>query len=351
MARTTDRVVRAVSRRLWQRDRLQMRVADALMTAAEGASRTRRSRRSPAVRSPKWAGFDSVLCPIDFSDGSRQALAYAEALALRGGARLTVVYINDPLLVAAAAAALHDRNVVKDSGRELEALVDASLSSRAKATLQVAVRVAVGNPAGQILGIAEREHAGVIVVGTHGLTGAPRVVAGSTTLGVLQHAAVPVLAVPAGTPGPRRSWPGRRIVAAVDLDGETARELDAAVRIAHWFRASLLVVHVVNGRAAPPWLRAWLRGQEREHEAAVLERLEALTVKAAGAVRAESRVLRGEVASAVGSLAAREKSGLVITALRDRQSWLGAARGSISYRVLSRASTPVLAIPPGWPRR
>ena len=360
MAKATDRVVRAVSRRLWERDKLQMRMADALMSTVEtettrgrGASSGSRSRRRSLPRSTRWSGFDSVLCPVDFSEQSRLALGYAEAVALRRGSPLTVVYVNDPLLVEAAAAALHGRNVVKDSAHELQEFVDASLSPRAKTHLPLKVRAAVGDPAGQILDVADRDRSSLIVVGTHGLTGAVRAVAGSTTLGVLQHATVPVLAVPSrrGVSGPARSWPGRRIIAALELNGEPERELRAAVHVAKWFGSSLLIVHVVSGRSAPPWLRERLRDQRRGREKAAAEQLEALASRAAGPVRIDARVLRGDVAAAIASAAAAERSGLVITALRDRQAWFGAARGSISYHVLSRTETPVMAIPPGWPHR
>ena len=44
----------------------------------------------------------SVLCPIDFSGGSRGALRYAAVIAAHLGARLTVLAIDDPLLIEAA---------------------------------------------------------------------------------------------------------------------------------------------------------------------------------------------------------------------------------------------------------
>jgi nucleotide-binding universal stress UspA family protein len=78
-----------------------------------------RRRERSTTRSARWAGFRSVLCPIDFSAHSERALKYAEAIALRGKAALMVMYVNDLLLIAAAAAALHDRDLAKRSRREL----------------------------------------------------------------------------------------------------------------------------------------------------------------------------------------------------------------------------------------
>ena len=44
----------------------------------------------------------SILCPVDFSEESRQALRWAAALARRTTARLTVLSAVDPLLAQAA---------------------------------------------------------------------------------------------------------------------------------------------------------------------------------------------------------------------------------------------------------
>ncbi|MDQ2674862.1 MAG: universal stress protein, partial [Chloroflexota bacterium] len=44
----------------------------------------------------------TILCPVDFSDGSRHAVRWAAALASRHGARLIVLNAVDPLLAEAA---------------------------------------------------------------------------------------------------------------------------------------------------------------------------------------------------------------------------------------------------------
>ena len=99
----------------------------------------------PSPKPKPWAGFRSVLCPVDFSEHSRQALRYAEAMAGRSGGSLTVTYANDPLLIAAAAVALHDRQVAKRSLKELETFVDETLTTSRK-RLRLACRVSIGTP-------------------------------------------------------------------------------------------------------------------------------------------------------------------------------------------------------------
>src|SRR5580765_201827 len=108
------------------------------------------------MRSRTWTGFRSVLCPIDFSDSSRTALRYAEAIALRGNATLRVVYANDPLLVAAAAAALHDRRLAQRSAKELQAFIESTLPVHSQKQLHVTPHVSTGDPADAIISAAAR---------------------------------------------------------------------------------------------------------------------------------------------------------------------------------------------------
>jgi hypothetical protein len=45
------------------------------------------------------APVSPILCPVDLSEGLRAALGYAAALADYFGARLTVITVDDPLLM------------------------------------------------------------------------------------------------------------------------------------------------------------------------------------------------------------------------------------------------------------
>lgn len=320
------------------------------MTIADRPPHAGTAKGLRMTRSTKWAGFRSVLCPIDFSEHSRLALQYAAAIAVRGNARLTVAYVNDPLLVAAAATALHDRTLAKRSARELQELVEATLSTDARKPLQWKSHVSIGDPTAEILKAASRARSDLIVLGTHGLTGADRLLLGSTTLSILQGTTVPVLAVPRSgdSPSLSPSWPGERIVAALELDEASGADVDVAARIAQWFGSSLLLVHVLSEIAAPAWLEADLSAHDRIRVAQAQQRLDRLALRAQALVNAEGRVICGRIADEIAALAATERTGLLLTTLRSRRGWFGAKRGSISYHVLAHAVAPVLAYPPDW---
>jgi len=154
------------------------------------------ARRISAMAATPWDGFRSVLCPIDFSEQSRLALRRAEVVALRSNAQLRVLYVTEPLLAAAAAAALNDRGLAERSAHELRQFVSATLSPQSRKKLRLATDVTVGPPSQEILKTAARSGADLIVMGTQGLTGPGRWFIGSTTLSVLQRTRIPVLVVP-----------------------------------------------------------------------------------------------------------------------------------------------------------
>ena len=106
----------------------------------------------------------------------------------------------------------------------------------------VVVEVAVGTPAGEILRTARRERCDLIVMSTHGLTGARKFFFGSTTERVLRETTVPVLATPATDDGPDDLDQARRIVGRilvpVDLTIASSLQELTASRLAQALRTA-----------------------------------------------------------------------------------------------------------------
>ena len=99
------------------------------------------------------------------------ALRYAAAVAARGRAVLNVVYVNNPLLIPAAAAALHDRHLARRSAQQLREFIEATFTAGARTPPRLKSYAALGDPVTEILERAARSRADLIVVGTHGLHG------------------------------------------------------------------------------------------------------------------------------------------------------------------------------------
>jgi universal stress protein A len=137
----------------------------------------------------------SILCAVDFSNASRQALRRAAALARAHRSRLIVLFADDPMLVAAARAAHDARGSAASTAAALDRFIARTVRPLPR---NVRAMVTSGTPADEILKATRLQHADLVVIGTRGMGKVARMLLGSTADRVLRRARVPVLAVPAG---------------------------------------------------------------------------------------------------------------------------------------------------------
>lgn len=141
-----------------------------------------------------------ICVAIDFSKLSYEALDYAIDLARELGARLSVLYVVEPLEFAGvdvlggtpiATQSIVDEHL-KQARRELE-----RVKSRRLAGLEGAsTMVRMGRPAEEIVAAAGKGKANLIVLGTHGRSGLSHLLMGSVSERVVRHAQCPVIVVP-----------------------------------------------------------------------------------------------------------------------------------------------------------
>jgi len=135
-----------------------------------------------------------VLVPIDFSPYAEQALDYAIALAQRLQARVTLLHVIEPPLVAGADMGAWPSPAFVD---ELEVAITSDMESYlarvTSAGLAGEMNVVHGVPFQEILDTAKARQVDLIIMGTHGRTGLSHVLSGSVTEKVVRLAACPVL--------------------------------------------------------------------------------------------------------------------------------------------------------------
>jgi nucleotide-binding universal stress UspA family protein len=148
----------------------------------------------PMPTSPKEPrAFKSILCPVDLSATSRGALRTARVLAEKFTARLSVLFVDDPLL-ARAALRFDEDELARRTRAELARFVEKAIGTQPRCSIDIVS----GNPADEIIKAVRRAGADLIVMGTQGRSGTRRLFFGSTAEAVLRRSAVPVLAVPPG---------------------------------------------------------------------------------------------------------------------------------------------------------
>ena len=288
----------------------------------------------------------AVLCPIDFSAASLDALRYAAAFAERQGGQLVVMTVEDPLLAAMDADAGRVGQMSRTRA-ELSRVVDHVLGPRA-AALDVQFQTEVGRPCDEILRATERRPIDLIVMSSHGLTGMRRMFFGSTTERVLRGAQVPVFVTHPTDRGPSSvaDMEGRfhRILVPVDLDASAARTVQAACLLGERFRVPLLIAHVIEPTRLPFPRRADGPRLDSERRAQADETLQRLSAGLPASARAETLVAYGDPAEEIAKLARDRHADLIVIPTHANTAG-GARMGSVAYRVLCLAPSMVLALP------
>jgi nucleotide-binding universal stress UspA family protein len=201
-------------------DRAETLPADMIVMGTHGASgfehlvlgsvteKVLRKARCPVLTVPPRTHavsklpFRHLLCPVDFSDSSLEALELALALAAGSSSMLTLLHVIEwpweepPPPVSselppeqAAALAEYRRYVEKSAMARLDTLTPHEAQNRC----DVARRVVHGKSHVQILRVATEVDADLIVMGVHGRNVADVMLFGSTTNQVVRRAACPVL--------------------------------------------------------------------------------------------------------------------------------------------------------------
>lgn len=149
--------------------------------------------------------FRKILCPVDFSAGSQQALRTAVRLANADDAELILAHSWYIPPVTLGGDQVYAGDIVQlmsdDAQRGLD---EAVRDARELGARRVVSKMVNGAPWREIVNLAQREPGlDLLVIGTHGRSGLSRVLMGSVTELVVRHAPCPVLTVrPANDPTP-----------------------------------------------------------------------------------------------------------------------------------------------------
>jgi universal stress protein A len=131
-----------------------------------------------------------ILCPIDFSDGSRAALKAAAELAQVCSAEITLLNVFPrPAVGGDALSEVVTESALSQLGADARSrLASWKAEAEALGAKNVAVAAASGSPWEVIVKTAEKDRIQAIVMSTHGRTGFQRAFLGSVAEKVVRHA-------------------------------------------------------------------------------------------------------------------------------------------------------------------
>lgn len=144
--------------------------------------------------------FRRVLCPLDFSEPSHNAVKAAIEIAVQFRAELVFVHVIPPAAPGIPADPTYAFTGTEDYEEALRTQAEEQLT-RAAQNLPEGLHsrnvIGIGDAADEIVRHAAAESADLIVIATHGLTGWRHLVFGSVAEKVIRLASSPVLLIPA----------------------------------------------------------------------------------------------------------------------------------------------------------
>ena len=141
-------------------------------------------------------GFTRIVCPVDFSACSREALRIAAELARDWSAQLVVAHVWEPPRWSTGEVMIAPevlQNMVDAEEAELE---NWKATAKQLGAREVGTRFLSGVAWDAVLSLLKDDRAiDLVVMGTHGRTGLKHVLLGSVAEKVVRHAPCPVLVV------------------------------------------------------------------------------------------------------------------------------------------------------------
>src|ERR1041384_2279864 len=141
--------------------------------------------------------FQKILCAVDFSEPSHEALRVAAGLARSSHVTLILVHVwQAPLWTTDYGLQLASDALLEARGNEEAKLAAWQAEAHQLGAPDVVTKLARGVPWDEIVGAARDDKSiDLIVIGTHGRTGLKRALIGSVAERVVRHAPCTVMVV------------------------------------------------------------------------------------------------------------------------------------------------------------
>ena len=282
--------------------------------------------------------WEKILVPLDGSNLAELALPYAEELAAAFNSEVFLVYVSEP--AEDQYRHMHQRyieDVAKQIGKRIK---------------KVSPLVLSGKPAEEIIGYAEQNDVGLIIMASHGRSGITPWATGGVAGKVLHAAKIPLLLIKAAKP--RRGKQGRHLINRVllPLDGSKAGE--AAVHYVRELMSRLETEVILFGVVPagqhirtvggldyilfPEQQLESVKAEAREYLDKAYQRLKGKK----GKVKVEIRV--GDIAQGIIKFAEEKRVDLIAISSHGHSGIERWVFGSTANKVLQASSAPVLLV-------
>jgi nucleotide-binding universal stress UspA family protein len=182
------------------------------------------------------------------------------------------------------------------------------------------------------------EHIDLLIVGTHGRSGVPRMLLGSVAQQIFQSVRCPVLAVGPRAPGAGEHLQLHRVLFSTDLSRESLAAVPWVLTAVREWHTELDVLHVCpSGNPA--------HRETMEHLRADLERdLNRDQASGGDGASPHCNLVAGKPAACVLDFAGRHREDLIVLGLESQRALYDGPAWSHAYEIVRQAPCPVLSI-------
>jgi len=295
-----------------------------------------------AIETGVRLALKNILLLTDFSEPSELAVPFAIAIAREYESKVYAMHVLTPVSLAyatpeLAAAAIEGLEEGAQAGMQR---VDAQLVGVPHETMLVRAE-SVWSPVEQALSECEVD---LVILGTHGRTGAMKLLLGSVAEEIFRRAGVPVLTIgPSVRKGFHSRGQFRRVLFATDFTKEAQAAAPYAISMAQENQARLVLLHVMPDPDSKMRKRT-----PQDSVANVMHQLyELIAPEAELWCRPEATVRFGNPAERILEATMELEADLIVLGVRDAAGHLGAAthlERTIAHKVVARATCPVLTV-------
>jgi nucleotide-binding universal stress UspA family protein len=286
--------------------------------------------------------FRNILFLTDFSEPSEAALPFAMGIARGYGAKTFALNIlrPDPLLYTTPESTAIAEDTQEETAKAEMARIESRLAGLPHETM-----VEWGDGIWTSVEEALQEHRiDLIVLGTHGRTGAEKLLLGSVAEEIFRCSPVPVLTIgPAVRSSVHTGARFRHVLFTTDFSPHSLAALPYALSLAEDNQARLTLLHIMKEKNEGPGAIF-----DETAAASVVKRLDDLLPEEVKLwCRLESVVEKGEPATRILEVAKQRGADLIVLGVRNREGHLGAAthlQRATAHKVVAHAECPVLTV-------
>lgn len=285
--------------------------------------------------------LNNILYLTDFSAASQRALPYVREIAREYGAEVSALHVLVPDVLAymtpespSAAVELQKESAIAEMRR-----MESQLGEVAKKGIVVGGK----NVWATVEPMLKEGQVDLIVLGTSGRTGLPKLLLGSTADEVFRRSPVPVMTVgPVVNSDARSGARWEHVVFATDFTPESLSAASYAISCAEENDAQLTLLHVMEAPA-----QRKVTGRRGLTVAEVMHKLHQIVPPEAGLwCRPETLVVHGEPAAMIVEVAKQKNAELLVLGVRGTSHLLASSHleRSLTYTIVINASCPVLTV-------